>query len=95
MRTVSKQSVVITCSGAVVRPASIKAQCATCGGFDSQLARCSHPTCGVALCRLHQKLFTLAPSPLIFCDKHFCEATKSFDTWQAYDRKGIQPRRTS
>lgn len=87
MKTVSRRSVVVTCSGEVVSPANIKARCSTCGGFDSHIARCSHPECGVALCRLHQRLFVLSSPPVVLCDRHYREAIAAFDTWTAFDQR--------
>jgi hypothetical protein len=86
LKTVSKRGFVVTCSGEIVAPENIKVKCSTCGGFDLHIARCSHPQCGVALCRLHQRVFAGASGSAIFCEKHYLAAIESFDTWAAFDR---------
>jgi hypothetical protein len=85
LKTVSKRGLVITCSGEIVMPADIKVKCAICGGFDSAIVRCSHPQCGVPLCRLHQRIFASPSGPVVFCEKHYRKAIESFDTWAAFD----------
>ena len=95
MKTVSKRNAVVTCSGEIVSPADIKAKCATCGGFDSHVARCSHPQCGVALCQLHLRTFLNGSTAVVLCERHFQDALRSFDTWAALDRARIQSRHFS
>lgn len=96
LKTVSKRSVIVSCSGSVLSsPADVKVKCATCGGFDSSLARCAHPECGVALCRLHQKIFNQPSGPVVLCERHYRLAIASYNTWAAFDRTKQKHQRRS
>lgn len=86
LRTITRQALVVTCSGAVVAAQQIKGRCATCGGYEATLQRCQ--ACGRVLCHLHAYRFSSPEGAVMLCDQHYRNAVQAFDLWQAWDKSG-------
>jgi hypothetical protein len=83
LRFLSTRTVVITCSGELVRPETLRAVCWECSGYEATLFRCQ---CGRTLCQLHARRFeTPDGAELILCAEHFQQASVAYDTWAAHD----------
>jgi len=89
LRTISKSTMVLTSSGEALSPKSIKAVCSLCQTFEATLLRCSE--CARTLCHLCARKFVEeSGTTVVFCPEHFAQASKRFDTWQAFDHAQIK-----
>jgi hypothetical protein len=85
--------VVVTCSGEVVPPGSLKAVCSTCRGYDAVLVRCA--VCLKTLCHLHACRFEMPDGTnAVLCEEHRKKADRDYDTWAAQDWAQKQEGRT-